>query len=371
MVSPLNQKMGDDSSDNNSDSSKGKNKKTNSKNNVSNRDLMDTLLSMKREATETNNKWNQYTTQNDEKISTIEKQAAATNKQLDELSNQIGSLHASQQAIFEQQEKWKQQQLQNNITIMGIPSFDSEDLFGYIVDICDKLELIISENEIESINRVIGSKNHIIIVRFHNFNTKMAIVQKTKHTDLFTSDVFANVSKGSTEDKQIYINHHLTPHFAKLLQFGKDEKKNGSLHSCWIGSSGLLVKCTENDAPRSFSSLDALRAYIRVDQQLDSNIESRNKSNPPKRFKNTNSSQRLNNAKTTRARHNSRTRSNNKGQSNGNTQQNQNNRSNSNNRANGNGNNGNIVKPKRKQDDISLNSSSESATQQKSKQLKK
>lgn len=262
-----------------------KQSKSKSKDDVSNRDLMDTLLSMKQAASDTNNKWNEYTSQNDDRILKIEEQAASTTQKLYELSSQIDTLEASQQTLFEQQEKWKQQQLQNNITIMGIPPFENEDLLGVVADIGVKFDLNIKESDVASINRVIGSKNHIIIVRFFNFNTKMAIMQKARRIDVFSSDVFSDVEPNAEHNNQLFINHHLTPHCAKLLQYGKEEIKNGLLHSCWVSSSGLLVRCNENDTPRSFMLLENLRSFIHSRQPDDSIAEARDQPSTSKKLK--------------------------------------------------------------------------------------
>lgn len=47
-------------------------------------------------------------------------------------------------------------------------------------------------------------------------------------------------------DKPIYINNHVTPYFARLLAVGRQGVKSKSIHSCWIGATGCLVKKSED-----------------------------------------------------------------------------------------------------------------------------
>lgn len=72
----------------------------------------------------------------------------------------------------------------------------------------------------------------------------------------------SDICASNQSDSLIYLNNHTTPFFGRLLGAGRSAIKDGIIHSCWIGSSGCLVKVTEQGKPttvRSLNDFDALR----------------------------------------------------------------------------------------------------------------
>ena len=59
---------------------------------------------------------------------------------------------------------------------------------------------------------------------------------------------------------QIYLNNHVTPFFGRLLAAGRQATKDEIIHSCWIGTSGCLIKVKENDKPLNVRSIDDINA---------------------------------------------------------------------------------------------------------------
>lgn len=236
-------------------------------NQVSNEDLMAVLVSMKSNAAETNKKVDDYSKKNDAKVAKLEKQASSSSTKLNNLTKNMKDLQRSTQMMFESHEKFKQQQLLNNITISGIAPFADEDLFLIVLAIGEKLEVTITAEDIYSIYRIFGSKSNLIVVRFVDYGLKSALLSKRRQTDVYASDVFTDINPNADNNNMIYINHHLTPHFGKLLQHGKEEVKKKTIHSCWIGSSGLLIRPSENDNPRTFMTIEAIQSYINAGQQ--------------------------------------------------------------------------------------------------------
>lgn len=253
---------GTDSALSGNDDNGTRRKKSSRKSEVSNEDIMNKLISIQTAADDTNQKLQSYTNRTNEKISAIENQAVSTTERVDTLSQQVDSLLVSNQLLHENQEKAKQRQLLNNITIMGIAPFCEESLFQLVVDIGNVLNVKIQSEDIEKLYRINGSKNHIIVVRFFDWNLKSAIMRNKRDVVIHECDVFSDVTKDSDQNNQIFINHHLTPYFGNLLQYGRNEVKKETLHSCWINSNGLLVKLNEHDTPHLFSSIDALQSFI-------------------------------------------------------------------------------------------------------------
>lgn len=173
--------------------------------------------------------------------------------------------------MFESHEKFKQQQLINNITISGVAPFVDEDFLSLVMAIREKLETTITSDEIYSIYSIYGSKINLIVVRFAYYGVKSAVLSKRRQIEVYASDVFTDVDPNDDSNNLIYINHHLTPHFGKLLQYGKEKVKKKTIYLCWSSSYGLLLKSSENDKPRTFMSTEAIQSFINAGQQSSSN----------------------------------------------------------------------------------------------------
>lgn len=63
-------------------------------------------------------------------------------------------------------------------------------------------------------------------------------------------------------NKPIFINNHVTTFYARLLAVGRQAVKANKLHSCWIGSTGCLVKIKEDAKPKTVYSMTEMARLL-------------------------------------------------------------------------------------------------------------
>lgn len=224
---------------------------------VSNSDLKKILLAVKTTSEETNRRLDDHVKKNNERITKVEQQAKSSENKVNKLEKRFDELEKSTQSIFFMHEKTKQQQLQYNIAIMGVPLLIEEDLPLLLRDVCSTLGVDINEDDVVNVRRIPNSKSNIIIAKFSNMTIKGAIMVKKEEIDVHGSDLLDNVQPDSENNFRVYINHHLTPYYSQLLMFGRNAVKEKSIHSCWITANGLLVRFEEKDNPHVFTSIGA------------------------------------------------------------------------------------------------------------------
>lgn len=238
---------------------------------VSNRDLMNYLVTLKESSEEASKQLDLYKESNDVRISKIERQTTTTNSKVNNFAKKFAKLEDTTRSLVFANEKDKQHRLKQNITLAGLPPSHDENLEVMFKDICNSFGVTIVDGDIVDIYRVYNSKNNSIVVKLSNMSIKSAIMDKKRDVNIFSNDVWPHVDNTDDNNFQVFINHHLTPYFGNLLMCGKREVKNGSIDSCWIGMNGLLVKFSENDRASTFASTDELFSYINAYAQSNGN----------------------------------------------------------------------------------------------------
>lgn len=217
----------------------------------------------------TDDKLAQYMEKNDLRADKAEKQTSSNTKQIKILSKKIDSMERASIASTETTEKAKQQQLQNNITLMNVPVMENESLHGLVVSLGEALGVQMSNEDISAVYRVRNSKNNLIVVKFKSFNIKSNIISRAKEGNLnLASFMSCDIEAGN---QQVFINHHVTPYFGKLQAIGRNAVKDKKIFSCWINSKGLMVKLSSDDAPRAFTTADTLITYINSNTNSSNN----------------------------------------------------------------------------------------------------
>lgn len=151
----------------------------------------------------------------------------------------------------------KQQQLKNNISIVGIPKREDEDVMETILEFFNSLDVHITRNDISAAYRTTGRTSTCpIIVKFVDFKSKLTALEakatKPKETH--------NNGDNDQQIQPIYINNHVTPFFARLLAAGRFAVKDKLIHSCWIATEGCMIKVKEGDSSKNIKSLAELEA---------------------------------------------------------------------------------------------------------------
>lgn len=202
----------------------------------------------------------------------------------------------------------KQRQLQNNISISGIPIEPNENLHDIFDNICKAINYVCPHDMIASIYRTNGSAKRSIIVCFINDSVKfgMLAAKKNKQTILLVELGFKN-SKA-----EVMLNQQLTPYFGNLLYTARQARHKGDITQCWFTNKGVyikpnansnsvLIKCQADLLP--FSTNSSEKTHKRKpsnelqnspkktnDTQSSSQIQNRNKGNKNNQQANNNKS---------------------------------------------------------------------------------
>lgn len=158
----------------------------------------------------------------------------------------------------------KQQQLRNNLSIMGIPPLRDEFVSSTVMKILNALGCNPVNEDLVTAYRTNG-KNSSIIIKLSSFEKKIDILNARAKKTIRVKDI-ANVEPSLAENI-IFVNLHVTPFFGKLLQEGRKLVKEKRFFSCWLASSGACVKLVENGNPVNFRSSEELQRIVDGNQK--------------------------------------------------------------------------------------------------------
>lgn len=178
----------------------------------------------------------------DERINSLSSRVGETENLNAQFESRIAALEDAAATAINNNELSKQQKLSYNVSIHGVPQSSKENVDTIIKSICALLKVNVEPNDITKSYRISASQNApgIIVVHFSSFGKKLELMRAKKKRDkIIASDLKLKLSPG---DSVIFINNHLTPFYAKLLQKCKQAVKEGCLKSCWLMSSGKCVK---------------------------------------------------------------------------------------------------------------------------------
>lgn len=156
----------------------------------------------------------------------------------------------------------KQSKLRNNITVSNVPSLKDDNLNKIVLNIFNFICAGVSEDDIASTYRL--PFNNIIVVKFTSFEAEAAVLDSKSNRKIVLSDIMSTQSTPLRNDTQIYVNTHLTPFFGHILGKGRHLVREGKLHSCWMGNSGINAKIAENDEPKKINSVADLLKFAGV-----------------------------------------------------------------------------------------------------------
>lgn len=245
----------------------------------SNGDLMNVLINIQKETSGTNKKLESYISSTDKKLDDVNKTIAKNNTEISTLAKKVKSCEDLTVAVNFSYELQKQKNLKNNISISGVPITDEENLTNIIDAIFAFYKVEISKSELQSVYRVKGSRN-LIIVRFASFVSKEKLMLAKMEKVIKLSDILSSVSSSSNIDlnQVIYMNNHTTPFFGKLLHQGRLLVRDGKLAASWITSNGFYVKFEENGTPIEIKCSDQLK-QLTSNKDTSANISNSNKNN--------------------------------------------------------------------------------------------
>lgn len=229
------------------------------KNEASNNDIMRVLRTVASSTSKTNKTIDDYIKKNNVRVDNLESAVSETNAKVDLLADRMVHFEDLAQSAMVNNELQKQAALKSNIVVMGIPPTENENLSTLFMSIAMHLSADVTPNNINSIYRIRGSKSHSIVVKLNSFEAKIAMMSKKSKNSITLKDI---PGSGSTIDKPVFISHHLTPYFAKLLAASRVAVNDGRLKASWITSNGLAIRFIDDTTEDSITTTDHLDARI-------------------------------------------------------------------------------------------------------------
>lgn len=158
----------------------------------------------------------------------------------------------------------KQNQLDNNLSIVGLPRLNNDDVLEMFLKFCKKIKAKVSHNDIVDIYRN-GGVNEPVIVKFRNYDTKVMVKNCAHIRQIWTKDL-VKLAPGEAPTK-IFVNLHTTRYYGKMLSIAREGRKSKSLFSYYLCKRGLAVRRTENSKERVVLSTSELVEYIYGDKK--------------------------------------------------------------------------------------------------------
>lgn len=131
----------------------------------------------------------------------------------------------------------KQEILNNNILICGVPQTEDENLFGIAKNIIKAIDVELNDRDIQTVVRNSTSHENItiinaIVVKLHSENVKQQILI-AKKTKRITTKIF-DENVAVSEIRPIYINEHLKRSKQYLFKKARDLKRARNVKYAWV-----------------------------------------------------------------------------------------------------------------------------------------
>lgn len=167
----------------------------------------------------------------------------------------------------EMTELQKQNQLDNNLSIVGLPLLRDDNVLEMFLAFCKKIKAKLSPNDVVDIYRD-GGINDAVIVKFTNYELKNMVRNYAQVRQVWTNEL-VELPAGEVATK-VYTNLHTTRYYCKMLNIAREARKTDSLFSYYLCKRGLAVRRTEHSTERIVLSTSELINYIYGNKYGDS-----------------------------------------------------------------------------------------------------
>lgn len=184
----------------------------------------------------------------------------------------VSSLSSNQERggeSIELTELQKQNQLDNNLSIIGLPQSRDHSVLEMFLKYCKKIKADVSANDVLDIYRDGGDINDTVIVKFKNYELKNMVRNYAQLRLVWTNEL-VELPPGEMASK-IFTNLHTTRYYGKMLNIAREARKSDSLFSYYLCKRGLAVRRTENSSERIVLSTSELINYIYGNKHADGN----------------------------------------------------------------------------------------------------
>lgn len=210
----------------------------------------------------TKNDLQEYSLTITKKFSEVDRRVTSNTSSINSMSSRLSRIESSMESNKHDSELTKQNVLARNLSIMGIPLADNEDLTLIALKVFTLVGCELSRADIFGCYRVKkgNSFTDIVIVKLNDFAVKHQIMKSKVNKQLRLQDV---INSNTMDANQIvYINNHVTPFFGKLLAEGRRAVKDKKIHSVWLNKEGCRLRFDVDGDERSFRSTKEFNALI-------------------------------------------------------------------------------------------------------------
>lgn len=207
-------------------------------------DIMSKLNEIGQTTTSSASKLDSYMEKTDslsDTVSSISSTVKSYDDRIAALEHKINQLVAakSNNMVRMDDESAKQEALRRNICICGIPHTVNEDLGAILSALSSAIGCSYDPLDFADKYRVKTNTGSLIVIRFNNFKKKLEFLAASKKKGkLLVSNLNLNVSSSNST---IYINNHLTPHFAKIFRMGRQAVIEKRIDSCWFALNCVCI----------------------------------------------------------------------------------------------------------------------------------
>lgn len=183
---------------------------------------------------------------------------------------------ASSAATIRKTELHKQNELRNNLSIVGIPHVRNENLRSMFLNVCKLLGSPITNDAIRHIWR--DTARQVVNIELRDHNVKSHICKFSHARYLWTDDLMR--LPPDMVRSRIYINDQMTHFYKQMWEIGRQARKCRLIYTSWISDRGFMVKQTAASKRRYFLSAIELNRY--VDRLRKMKLQNRKKMNKKK-----------------------------------------------------------------------------------------
>lgn len=152
----------------------------------------------------------------------------------------------------------KQNELRNNLSIVGLPHVRNENLRSMFLKVCKLLGSPITNDAIRHIWR--DTARQVINIELRDHDVKAHICKYNNARYLWTDDLM-RLPAGMVRSR-IYINDQMTHFYKQMWEIGRQARKSRLIYTSWISDRGFMVKRTAASKKRYFLSATELNRFI-------------------------------------------------------------------------------------------------------------
>lgn len=184
---------------------------------------------------------------------------AQLNETKGEVNELFGRVDDVEDSTFANDKLRDQASLLYNIVILGVPTFEDENLMKVLLAMAKLKSINVSAQDVREIFRASGDINPPIVVVFNSMSAKLEFL---RGKFIFLKDLF-KFDSIQDANKKIIIRKALTPHFKEMMDFTCNAVRDGQLEATpFITSNGLLLRFSNEKVISGIISMDELQSII-------------------------------------------------------------------------------------------------------------